>query len=135
MIESKLVKVIIFITANENVINEKNSVEGIAIILDKLLCQQNEKDLIDLLKTFKLYKTDMNYRSKRILRKVFKKFYVEFIDDQELSDDMKKERLLDICNKLKPPSNDQASPHTMIENIKFQLTILTGKSRVLLNSV
>ena len=32
------------------------------------------------------------------------------IDDEELSDDMKKERLLDICNKLKPSSN-QASRH------------------------
>ena len=53
----------------------------------------------------------MNNKSKRILRQIIEKFYEEFIDDQELSDDMKKERLLDIGNKLKPPSNDQASPH------------------------
>ena len=45
------------------------------------------------------------------MRKIVEKLYEEFIDNQKLSDDMKKERLLDICNKLKPPSNDQASPH------------------------
>ena len=53
----------------------------------------------------------MDNKSKRILRKIVEKFYEEIIDNQELSDDMKRERLLDICNKLKPPSNDQSSPH------------------------
>ena len=57
-----------------------------------------------------LYKTDMDNESKRVLRKIVETFYEEFIDDEELSDDMKKERLLDICNKLKPSSN-QASRH------------------------
>ena len=94
--------------ANVNGINEKSSVEDIAITLDELLCQKNEQDLIDLLKTLNLYKTDMDNKSKRILRKIVEKFYDEFIDDDELSDDMKKERLLDICNKLKPSCN-QAS--------------------------
>ena len=56
-----------------------------------------------------LYKTDIDNKSKRILRNIVEKFYEEFIDDEELSGDMKKERLLDICNKLKPSIN-QASP-------------------------
>ena len=38
--KSKLVKVIIFIMANANVINENPSVEDIAITLDELLCQK-----------------------------------------------------------------------------------------------
>ena len=96
--------------ANVNVINDNSSVEEIAITLDELLCQKNEKNLINLLKTWSLYKTDMDNKSKRILRKIVEKFYDEFIDDEELSDDMKKERLLDICNKLKPSSN-QVSRH------------------------
>ena len=57
--------------------------------------QKNEKDLIDL-KTLNLYKTDMDKKSKRTLRKIAEKLYEEFVDDEELSDDMKKERLLDI---------------------------------------
>ena len=72
--------------------------------------KRKEKDLIDILKTLNLYKTDMDNKSKRMLRKIVEKFYEDFIDHEELSDDMKKERLSDICNKLKPSSN-QASPH------------------------
>ena len=109
MIESKLVKVIIFIIAHVNVVNENSSVEDIAITLDELLCQKNEKDLINLIKTLNHYETDMDNKSKHILRKIVEKFYDEFIDDEELSDDLK-ERLLDICNKLKPSSN-QAFRH------------------------
>ena len=52
----------------------------------------------------------MDNKSMRTLRKIVEKIYEEFIDDEELSDDMKKERLLDICNKLKP-SSQQASAH------------------------
>ena len=48
MIESNLVKFIIFIMANVNVIKENNLVEDIATTSDELLCQKNEKDLIDL---------------------------------------------------------------------------------------
>ena len=44
------------------------------------------------------------------MRKIIEKFDEEFVDDQEPSDDMKG-RLLDICNKLKPHNNDQASLH------------------------
>ena len=72
---------------------------------------KNEKDLIDLLKTLNLYKTDKDNKSKSILRKIVENFYEEFIGDQELSDDTKKERLLDICKKLKLAINDQVSPH------------------------
>ena len=38
----------------------------------------------------------MDKKSKRTLRKIAEKLYEEFVDDEELSDDMKKERLLDI---------------------------------------
>ena len=81
-----------------NVINENDSVEDISITLDELLCKKNEEDLIDLLKKWNLYETDMDNKSKRILRKIVEKFYEEFIDNEELSNDMKKEKLLDICN-------------------------------------
>ena len=81
-----------------NVINENDSVEDISITLDELLCKKNEEDLIDLLKKWNLYETDMDNKSKRTLRKIVEKFYEEFIDNEELSNDMKKERLLDICN-------------------------------------
>ena len=78
-IGSKLTKVIIFMIAtNVSVINENNSVEDIAITLDELLCKKNEKDLTDLLKTLNLYKTDMDNKSKRTLRKIVEKFY-EFL--------------------------------------------------------
>ena len=78
-IGSKLTKVIIFMMAtNVSVINENNSVEDIAITLDELLCKKNEKDLTDLLKTLNLYKTDMDNKSKRTLRKIVEKFY-EFL--------------------------------------------------------
>ena len=78
-IRSKLTKVIIFMMAtNVSVINENNSVEDIAITLDELLCKKNEKDLTDLLKTLNLYKTDMDNKSKRTLRKIVEKFY-EFL--------------------------------------------------------
>ena len=73
-----------------NVIKENNSVEDIAITLDELLCKKNEKDLIDLLKTLNLYKTDMGNKSKRTLRRIVEKFYEEFIHDEELSDDIQK---------------------------------------------
>ena len=63
----------------------------------------------------------MDNKIKLILRKIVEKFYEEFIDGEELSDDMKKERLLDICNKLEL-SRNQAS-HKMIKNIKFQLNL------------
>ena len=79
--------------ANVNIINENSLVEDIAITLDELLSQRNEQDLINLLKTLNLYKTDMDNKSKGILRKIVEKFYDEFIDDEELSNDMKKERL------------------------------------------
>ena len=61
----------------------------------------------------------MENKSKGILNKIIEKFYEEFIDDQELSDDMKK-RLSDIYNKFVPPSNHQPS-HAMTKNIMFQL--------------
>ena len=48
-----------------------------------------EKDLLDLPETLSLYKTDMENKSKRTLRKVVEKFYEEFIND-ELLDDIKK---------------------------------------------
>ena len=60
------------------------------ITLDELLCKNNEKDLIDLLKTLNVYKTDMGNKKKRTLRKAAEKLYDEFIDDEELSDDLKK---------------------------------------------
>ena len=60
------------------------------ITLDELLCKKNEKDLIDLLKTLNVYKTDMGNKKMCTLRKVAEKFYEEFIDDEELSDDLKK---------------------------------------------
>ena len=82
-IESKLAKVLVFIIANVNVTNENNSVEDIAIMLDKLLYQKVEKDLIDLLKTLNYYITDIDNKSKRILRKIVKKFNEEFIDEEE----------------------------------------------------
>ena len=47
----------------------------------------------------------MDNKIKLILSKIVEKFYEEFIDGEELSDDMKKERLLDICNKLKLSRN------------------------------
>ena len=50
-----------------------------------------EKDLLDLPETLSLYKTDMENKSKRTLRKVVEKFYEEFIND-ELLDDIKKRR-------------------------------------------
>ena len=53
----------------------------------------------------------MESKSNHILRKIIEKFYEGFIDDQEFSDGMKKERLLNICNKLKPPSTGQAFLH------------------------
>ena len=43
-----------------NVINENDSVEDISITLDELLCKKNEEDLIDLLKKWNLYETDMD---------------------------------------------------------------------------
>ena len=107
-----------------NVINESNSVEDIAITLDELLCKKNEKDLIDLLKTLNLYKTDMDSKCKRTSRKIVEKFYEEFIDDEELSDDMKKERLLDICNKLRT-STKQPSAH---DDQKHKVPIQSTKS-------
>ena len=55
-------------------------------------------------------KTNVDNKSKRILNKIIEKVYKEFIDDQELSDDMKKVRLLDIYDKFVPLSNHQASP-------------------------
>ena len=67
---------------------------------------KNGKNLIGLLKTFNLYQTDMGYKGKRILRKIAEKLYEEIIDNQEFADDTKKERLSDICNKLKPPNNN-----------------------------
>ena len=73
--------------ADLNVLTENNSVEGIAITLDELLCKKkkkNEKALIDILKTLNLYKSDMDNKSKRILRKIAEKFYEEFIDDEKL---------------------------------------------------
>ena len=48
----------------------------------------------------------MGYKGKRILRKIAEKLYEEIIDNQEFADDTKKERLSDICNKLKPPNNN-----------------------------
>ena len=73
-----------------NVIKENNSVEDIAITLHELLCKKNENDLIDLLKTLNLYKTDMDNKTKRTLRRIVEKFYEEFIHDEELSDDIKR---------------------------------------------
>ena len=67
-----------YVMASLNVTNENDSVEDITIILDELLCQKNEKDLIGLLKTSNLYKTDMHNKSKRILRKIIEKLYEEF---------------------------------------------------------
>ena len=60
------------------------------ITLDELLCKNNEKDLIDQLKTLNVHKTDMGNKKKRTLRKAAEKLYDEFIDDEELSDDLKK---------------------------------------------
>ena len=108
---------------NVNVINENNSVEDIAITLDELLCKKNEKDLIDLLKTLNLYKTDMNNKSKRTLRKIVEKLYEEFIDDEELSNDMKKERLLDICNKLTPSTKQTSAHDDQKHKVQTQSTI------------
>ena len=66
---------------NVNVINEKNLVEDIAITLDELFFKKNWQDLIDVLETLNLYKTDMSNKSKR-MRKIVEKFYLEFIDNQ-----------------------------------------------------
>ena len=108
---------------NVNVINENISVEDIAITLEELLCKKNEKDLIDLLKTLNLYKTDMDNKSKRTLRKIAEKFYEEFVDDEELSDDMKKERLLDICSRLKPSTKQPSTHDDQKHKVPVQSTI------------
>ena len=107
-----------------NVINENNSVEDIAITLDELLRKKKEKDLINLLKTLNLYKTDMDSKCKGTSRKIVETFYEEFIDDEELSDDMKKERLLDIYNKLRA-STKQPSAH---DDQKHKVPIQSTKS-------
>ena len=106
-----------------NVINENNSVEDISITLDELLCKKNEEDLIDLLKKWNLYETDMDNKSKRILRKIVEKFYEEFIDNEELSNDMKKERLLDICSKLKPSTKQPSAQDDQKHKVQTQSTI------------
>ena len=106
-----------------NVINENNSVEDISITLDELLCKKNEEDLIDLLKKWNLYETDMDNKSKRTLRKIVEKFYEEFIDNEELSNDMKKERLLDICNKLKPSTKQPSAQDDQKHKVQTQSTI------------
>ena len=81
LIESKLIKDKIFIMINVNVINEKTLVEDIAITLDELFSKKNWQDLIDVLETLNLYKTDMSNKSKR-MGKTVEKFYLEFIDNQ-----------------------------------------------------
>ena len=48
---------------------------------------------VSILKALNLYKSDMDKKSKHVLRKIVEKFYEEFNEDQELSDDTKKERL------------------------------------------
>ena len=60
----------------------------------------------------------MDSKNKCILRKIVETFYEQFIDDEELSDDMKKERLLDIRRNqiyvgymVSKPSSHQVSPH------------------------
>ena len=67
----------------------------------------------------------MDNKSKRILNKIIEKFYKEFIDDQKLSDDMKKVRLLDIYDKFVPPNNDQASPK---HNVPVASTMSTSNA-------
>ena len=62
----------------------------------------------------------MDNKSKLTLRKIVE----EFIDDEELSDDMKKERLLDICNKLEP-STKQPSAH---DDQKYKVPIQSTTS-------
>ena len=51
--------------------------------------KKKTEDLLDLPETLSLYKTDMENKSKRTLRKIVEKFYEEFIND-ELLDDIKK---------------------------------------------
>lgn len=46
--------IIIFIMANVNTTNKNSSVVELAIMLDELLCQKNEKNLMDILKTLNL---------------------------------------------------------------------------------
>ena len=84
--------------------------------------QKNEKDLIDL-KTLNLYKTDMDKKSKRTLRKIAEKLYEEFVDDEELSDDMKKERLLDIWSRLKPSTRQPSTHDDQKHKVPVQSTI------------
>ena len=50
--------------------------------------KKKTEDLLDLPETLSLYKTDMENKSKRTLRKIVEKFYEEFINDELL--DIKK---------------------------------------------
>ena len=70
--------------------------------LAPLLCRYNQQFLCNQQSRCNyLYdKTDMENKSKGTLRKIVEKFYEVFIGDEEFSDDMKKERLLDICNHM-----------------------------------
>ena len=61
----------------------------------------------------------MDHKSKLTLRKIVE----EFIDDEELSDDMKKERLLDICNKLEPSSKQPSAHDDQKYKVPIQSTI------------
>lgn len=48
------------------------------------LDNQNEKDLIDLLKNLIPCEDDMDNESKNLLKEIIEKFHEKFIDDQEL---------------------------------------------------
>ena len=65
----------------------------------------------------------MDKKSKRTLRKIAEKLYEEFVDDEELSDDMKKERLLDICNKLEPSTKQPSAHDDQKHKVPVQSTI------------
>ena len=65
----------------------------------------------------------MDKKSKRTLRKIAEKLYEEFVDDEELSDEMKKERLLDICSRLKPSTRQPSTHDDRKHKVAVQSTI------------
>ena len=108
----------LFETVNQDVILIETAVknvniDGLALVIEKVVCDLNEYDLLQLTKTFNLLNNNLGNKGKRHLKKIIERYCEGILDDDDLSDDVKKPEVTHNDGKSTTASTDQQEQHSV----------------------
>ena len=111
-----MILVTLFETVDQDVILVETSVKNVnidelALVIEKVVCDLNEYDLLQLTKTFNLLSNNLENKGKRHLKKIIERCCEGILDEDDISDDVKKPEVTHNEGKSTTASTDQQEQH------------------------